>query len=86
MVRTPGAEDLPAHLAPRWQPGLYLGRRADSDEHLVITSELVRPSRAVRAIEKIDEQLENDIFGQSERIQPREEKVERPKEREKIPE
>eukprot|EP00972_Heterocapsa_arctica_P068887 10177917-Heterocapsa_arctica.AAC.1 len=39
MVRTPGTEDLPAHLAPRWQAGLYLGQRANSDEHLVITSE-----------------------------------------------
>eukprot|EP00972_Heterocapsa_arctica_P069651 10291878-Heterocapsa_arctica.AAC.1 len=86
MVRTPGAQDLPAHLAPRWQPGLYLGRRADSDEHLVIASEMIRPSRAVRAIEKIDEQLENDIFGQTERIQPREEKKDTLKDREKMKE
>eukprot|EP00972_Heterocapsa_arctica_P074526 10999759-Heterocapsa_arctica.AAC.1 len=65
MVRAPGAEDLPAHLAPRWHPGLYLGQRADSDEHLVIATDRAHPSRAVSAIEKIDEQLVNDIFGQS---------------------
>eukprot|EP00972_Heterocapsa_arctica_P039648 5843169-Heterocapsa_arctica.AAC.1 len=47
---------------------------------------MIRPSRAVRAIEKIDEQLENDIFGQTERLQPREEKKEKLKDREKIPE
>eukprot|EP00972_Heterocapsa_arctica_P010616 1557927-Heterocapsa_arctica.AAC.1 len=76
MVRTPGAEDLPAHLAPRWHSGLYLGRRADSDEHLVITSDQVRPSRAVRAIFQIDEQLVNDIFGQSGTAQPRVERAE----------
>eukprot|EP00972_Heterocapsa_arctica_P089635 13218881-Heterocapsa_arctica.AAC.1 len=69
MIRVPGTEDLPAHLAPRWQSGLYLGRRADSDQHLVIASEAIRAGRAVRAVEKIYEQ-----FGQSARIQPRLEK------------
>eukprot|EP00972_Heterocapsa_arctica_P068734 10156981-Heterocapsa_arctica.AAC.1 len=70
MIRTPGTEDLPAHLAPRWQAGFYLGRRADSDVHLVITSEVIRASRAVRAVEKIDEQLVSDIFGQNGKVQP----------------
>eukprot|EP00972_Heterocapsa_arctica_P049430 7275048-Heterocapsa_arctica.AAC.1 len=74
MVRVPGAEDFPAHLAPRCHPGLYLGRRADSDEHLVIANERVHPSRAVRAIEKVDEQLVDDIFAQSGTAQPRAEK------------
>eukprot|EP00972_Heterocapsa_arctica_P005099 756991-Heterocapsa_arctica.AAC.1 len=74
MVRAPGAEDLPAHLASRWHPGLYLGRRADSDEHLAIATDRVHPSRAARAIEKIDEQLVNDIFGRSGVAQPRAEK------------
>eukprot|EP00972_Heterocapsa_arctica_P111514 16416838-Heterocapsa_arctica.AAC.1 len=59
MVRTPGAEDLPAHLAPRWHSG-----------------DQVRNSRAVRAIEEIDEQLVNDIFGQSGTAQPRVERAE----------
>eukprot|EP00972_Heterocapsa_arctica_P000661 96045-Heterocapsa_arctica.AAC.1 len=83
MVRTRGTEDLPAHLAPRWQAGLYLGRRADSDEHLVITSDVIRASRAVRAVENVDEQLVNDIFGQSGRVQPSLEKVEKSEELEK---
>eukprot|EP00972_Heterocapsa_arctica_P026413 3889675-Heterocapsa_arctica.AAC.1 len=39
MVRVPGTEDRPAHLGARWLSGLYLGRRADSDEHLVITAD-----------------------------------------------
>eukprot|EP00972_Heterocapsa_arctica_P026812 3945306-Heterocapsa_arctica.AAC.1 len=70
MVRTPGTEDLPAHLAPRWQAGLYLGQRADSDEHLVIASKVICASRSVRAVEKIDEQLVNNIFDQSGKVQP----------------
>eukprot|EP00972_Heterocapsa_arctica_P070815 10462416-Heterocapsa_arctica.AAC.1 len=71
MVRVPGTEDLPAHLTTRWHSGLYRGRRADSDEHLVVTSDAIRASRAVRAVEKIDEQLVNDISGQTAKIQPR---------------
>eukprot|EP00972_Heterocapsa_arctica_P063636 9390910-Heterocapsa_arctica.AAC.1 len=70
MVRTPGTEDLPAHLAPRRQTGLYLGQCADSDEHLVITSDTqIKKSRVVRAVEKVDEQLVNDIFDQSGKVQ-----------------
>eukprot|EP00972_Heterocapsa_arctica_P093680 13819886-Heterocapsa_arctica.AAC.1 len=71
MVRVPGTEDRPAHLGPRWLGGLYLGRRADSDEHLVITADAVKASRAVRAVEKIDEQLANDVFGRPARVQPK---------------
>ncbi len=67
-AQAPGIEDWPSHLALCWHGGLHLGRRADS---IVVIAEAIRTSRAVSAINEINEKMVDDILGQAGRAKPR---------------
>eukprot|EP00972_Heterocapsa_arctica_P002812 415006-Heterocapsa_arctica.AAC.1 len=71
MIRLHGDVE-PSHIEPRWQLGLYLGRRASTgDEHIVIGADGIRTGRAIRAVSEIDEKLMEDVFNEGGRAEPK---------------
>ena len=53
LMRLPAALEQPK-LEPRWRRGLWLGRRADSDEHIVGLPDGVSASRPVKLLDDVE--------------------------------